>query len=253
VLTFTMASHAHRLEAARAAISYICSRNAKDMAVTVPHCPGWTVYNAAVHVGRVGVAWHAMIEATPDDPDSRTRGYADAEARGSGHSPDVLASWALAAIDALDTDPERPCYFSMTGGSGTVGLWGWHAASELAVHRLDIEQALNTPHSMSHEDASDAIDYACRYFLPAMARVASPDLAPIDVVTREDNHVIHTASVRAPGSTASPAATLQGAPIDLLLALWGRPHGPIDITGSNDVVDAWHALPSAAFQFGTWD
>jgi len=80
------------------------------------------VYNAAVHIGRVGIAWHAMINASPDDPDSRVRGYADADSRGEGQTPDTLASWALAAIDALEADIARPCYFSMTGGAGSVEL-----------------------------------------------------------------------------------------------------------------------------------
>jgi hypothetical protein len=47
---------------------------------------------------------------------------------------------------------------TVTGGSGTVGLWAWHTASELAVHRLDVENALKTPHSMSGDVEADAVD-----------------------------------------------------------------------------------------------
>lgn len=251
-----MVSHQERLDSARDSIGYICSRSAEQMTLAVPNCPGWTVYNAAVHVGRVGVAWHAMIQATPDDPDSRVRGYADAESRGSGHSPDVLASWALAAVDALDTpdgDLDRACYFSMTGGHGTVGLWGWHAAAELGMHRLDIEAAVGDDYSMSDEQAADAIEYTANYFLPAMARVTENDPGALDVVAMRDGAIVSTTAIRAADNDQAALATVTGAPVDVLLAMWGRPHGPIDVRGSSQVAKAWHVLPSTAFQFGTWD
>ena len=249
-----MVTHRERLQAARDTIEYICGRSADEMAIDVPNCPGWTVYNAAVHIGRVGVAWHSMIDATPDDPDSRVRGYADAEARGSGHDPATLGSWALAAIDALEDDVDRACYFSMTGGHGTVGLWGWHAASELGVHRLDVEAALGLEPTLTDEMAIDALTYTANYFLPAMSRVTETDPGAFDAVAIRDGSALATVEVRAPGGEGSPAAaTLAGAPVDLLLAVWGRPHGPVDTTGATEIIDGWFELPKTAFQFGTWD
>lgn len=224
------------------------------MQLPVPNCAPWTIYNAAVHIGRVGVAWHSMISASPDDPDSRARGYADAEARGTGIDPATLGSWALAAIDALDDDTERPCYFSMTGGHGTVGLWGWHAASELGVHHLDVQDALGLPPSMDDEMAIDALTYTAQFFLPAMSRVTETDPGALDLVATRDGAELATISVRAPGTEGDPAgATLSGDPVDLLLAVWGRPHGETTTGGANSIVDGWFKLPSEAFQFGTWD
>jgi hypothetical protein len=198
-----------------------------------------------------------MILASPDDPESRARGYADAESRGSGHRPQELAGWALAAVDALDDDVDRPCYFSMTGGQGTVGLWGRHAASELGVHRLDVEAALGDPHAMPDDLAVDAIGYTCGYFLPAMTRATGTDPGLMDVVAVRDGVVVGKAVAMAHdaagGVGPAAAATLEGAPIDVLLALWGRPHGPVEVRGSRVVFDRWHALPGTAFQFGTWD
>lgn len=249
-----MVTHAKRLQAARDTISFICDRPADEMSLPVPNCPPWTIYNAAVHIGRVGIAWRYMIEATPEDPDSRTRGYADAESRGSGHDPLTLRSWAFAAIDALEDDVDRPCYFSMTGGHGTVGLWGWHAASELGVHHLDVEAALGLEPSMTDEMAVDALTYTAEYFLPAMARVTETDPGAFDVVAVRDGEQLATVPVRAPGAEdAPPQATLTGAPVDLLLAVWGRPHGEIGRTGAGSVIDGWFELPATAFQFGTWD
>lgn len=248
-----MATHEQRLTAARDSIDFICSRSDDQMKLEVPNCPGWTVYNAAVHVGRVGVAWHSMITATPDDPESRTRGYADAESRGSGHRPDELAGWARAAIDALDDDVDRPCYFSMTGGSGTVGLWGWHAASELAVHRLDIEDAVGSPHEIEPHLAFDAIDYTASFFLPAMASVTNSALAPLDVIVQHDGANVGSTQVATTNGGGLGANTITGDPVDILLALWGREHKQIEIGGDPEIFERWHALPGMAFQFGTWD
>lgn len=248
-----MATHKQRLAAAREAIHYISSRSPEEMATLVPNCPGWSVYNTIVHIGRVGVAWHAMIDAAPEDPESRNRGYAAGEARGSGHPPEVLASWALDAVDALEDDVDRRCYFSMAGGEGTVGLWAWHAASELGVHRLDVEHALGETYTISDELAVDALNYTCEFFLPAMARAADANPVGIDVVATRDDTTIATTAVRTGASGDAASTTVTGAPVDLLLALWGRPHGPIDASGSNEAVELWRDLPSQVFQFGTWE
>ena len=44
----------------------------------------------------------------------------------------------------------------MTGGEGTAALWAWHAASELGVHRLDVEATLGHDHSLTDDQALDA-------------------------------------------------------------------------------------------------
>ncbi len=222
------------------------------MELPVPNCPGWSVYNAAVHVGRVGIAWRSMILATPDEPDSRTRGYAEAEARGTGQAPDVLASWAHQAIDEMESDLDRPCYFSMTGGAGTVGLWGWHAASELAVLRLDIQDALGERQQLTDDIACDAIDYACEYFLPAMARVTATNPGALGIAAERSDGRVHQKLVAVDGDDGE-VTTLSGSPVDVLLTLWGRPHGPIQTAGPAHVADGWFVLPASAFQLGTWD
>jgi len=39
-----------------------------------------------------------------------------------------------------------------------------------------------------------------------------------------------------------------------VLALWGRPHSGVNVVaGAAHVWTDWRALPSEAFQFGTWD
>lgn len=245
-----MLGHAERLEVARAAVDYITGRSAAEQRRPVPNCPGWTVYNAAAHVGRVSIAWQEMIASAPDDAESRARGYRRAGQQPAGAPTAELARWAHAALDQLVDDVDRRCYFSMTGGEGTVGLWAWHAASELGMHRLDVEAALGHAHGQTHPEALDAATYTCRYFLPAMRRATGRDPGGLRLRLVGDGAVgeagIDTGS--------RDGVTVQGPSTQVLLALWGRAHVGVEVVdGDADVWAAWRALPGEAFQFGTWD
>ncbi len=248
-----MLTHDERLACARSAVDYITGRTADEQLRPVPNCPGWTVYNAAAHIGRVAIAWESMIGATPDDPASRTRGYAESERRPAGASTADLASWANSALDQLEADTDRSCYFSMTGGEGTVGLWGWHAASELGVHRLDVELALGHPHSLDERQAGDAIAYTAQYFLPAMRRAVGVDPGRLEfsIAAAGDGETAGPVVIESDGEGS---VRVGGPPVQLLLAMWGRPHDGVRVLeGDAAVWDQWRALPTEAFQFGTWD
>lgn len=246
-----MLNHEERVTAARAAVDYITGRTTEEQSRPVPNCPGWSVYNAASHIGRVSIAWEAMITATPDDPESRTRGYAKSDQQPPGTPVDQLAAWCHSALDHLGGDLDRPCYFSMTGGHGTVGLWGWHAASELGIHRLDVEAALGHEHAMTNAQAGDAVTYTCQYFFPAMRRATEEDPGGLKIsLTGSDDSVVDLAVE----SEAGRSATVSGPPTQVLLALWGRPHRDVFVSdGDPQVLADWQALPGKAFQFGTWD
>ena len=246
-----MLDHAERIAAARSAIDCICGRTDQEQTVPVPNCPGWTVYNAASHIGRVGIAWQEMISSAPDDPQSRERGYERSGSKPVGTPMADLAAWAHSAVDGLLDDPDRRCYFSMTGGEGTARLWAWHAASELGMHRLDVEAALGHEHSMTSAQALDAAEYTCQFFLPAMRRVTGKDSGRITARLGGDGDVVGEVTIE---SASSAAAVIEGPPIQVLLGLWGRPHTGIDVTdGDPEVWQQWRALPGEAFQFGTWD
>jgi hypothetical protein len=48
--------------------------------------------------------------------------------------------------------------------------------------------------------------------------------------------------------------TVEGPPVQVLLALWGRPHRDVRVVeGQARVLDEWRQLPGTAFQFGAWD
>lgn len=250
-----MLDHSERIAAARSAIDYICGRSDEEQAVPVPNCPGWTVYNAASHIGRVGIAWEEMINSTPDDPESRARGYERAGRKPAGTSTAELAAWAHSAIDQLGGDLDRRCYFSMTGGEGNPWLWAWHAASELGMHGLDVEAALGHEHSMTPTQALDAADYTCQFFLQAMRRVLERDPGGLTARLVDAGGEVGSVTVEPlPETESSASAVVEGPPTQVLLALWGRPHVGVEVTGGDPQVwQHWQALPTEAFQFGTWD
>lgn len=246
-----MLDHDQRVASARAAVDYITGRSPAEQQQPIPNCPGWTVYNAAAHIGRVAIAWAEMISSSPDDPESRERGYAQSAERPTGAPVTDLAAWANSTIDRLEGDTDRRCYFSMTGGEGTVGLWAWHAASELGVHRLDVESALGDTHAITDDQAIDAVRYTCEYFLPAMRRATGKDPGPVTIRLRRADGPEGLATIE---SDSANTATIEGAPVQALLALWGRPHRGVDLVEGDAAVWAgWQALPGEAFQFGTWD
>ena len=163
----------------------------------------------------------------------------------------TLRTWAHSALDQLTDDVDRACYFSMTGGEGTVGLWTWHAASELGVHRLDVEAALGHDYSMTPHQALDAAVYTCDFFLPAMRRVLGEDPGGLSARLVDADEGDAVAVITSDGDSA---VAIEGPGIDVLLALWGRPHANVSVsTGDAAVWDQWHSMPARAFQFGTWD
>lgn len=218
----------------------------------VPNCPGWTVYHAASHIGRVAIAWKAMILATPDDPDSRVRGYAVAGELPTGTLTGDLGALVHDALDQLVDNADAASYFSMTGGHGTRRLWARHAAAELGMHQLDVEAALSHPHQMSDQHALDALAYSSEFFLPAMRTAAGEDPGAVSLQpTDADGNELP--SVELP-SEAAARVRLRGAPVDLLLAMWGRPFKDVEVSsGDRAVLDHWRDLPAQAFQFGAWD
>ena len=250
-----MLDHSERVAAARSAIDYICGRSDVEQAAPVPNCPGWTVYNAASHIGRVSIAWEEMMTSAPEDPESRVRGYERASLKPTGTSTAELATWSHAAIDQLTDDLDRRCYFSMAGGEGNPRLWAWHAASELGMHRLDVEAALGHEHSMTPSQALDAARYTCQFFLQAMRRVLERDPGGLTARLVGSGGEAGSVTIEPLPESESPASVvIEGPPVQVLLGLWGRPHSGVEVTDGDPAVwQQWRALPSEAFQFGTWD
>lgn len=105
---------------------------------------------------------------------------------------------------------------------------------------------------MTDEQALDAATYTCHYFLPAMRRVTGNDPGPLAArLAGIDATTVGQVTI---DSDAPGGVTIEGPATQVLLALWGRPHRGVAVTGGDPgVLAGWRALPGEAFQFGTWD
>lgn len=247
-----MLSHDERVTVARSAVDYLTGPTRTEMTRPVPNCPGWTVYNAAVHVARSCVSWEHMMGCAPDDATARDRAAAARETLPSGVEPAELHGWCRSLLDVVAGQETRPCFFPLTGGAGTIGLWGWHAASELGVHRLDVEAALGHDHAITDLEAADAVSYVCDIVSPAMRRAAGEDPGTVDIeLVSATGEPIDQATVE---SDTARRVAVRGPAVQVLLALWGRPHRAVNVTaGDAQVWTRWQQLPATAFQFGTWN
>ncbi len=246
-----MLSYEKRLSLAHEAIDYLMGRSDDEMSQPVPNCPGWTVRNAAVHVGRVGVFWEEMMGCSPNDTEARNRALTTLKNLPEGVATDQLAQWAHSSIDAVSDDASRECYFSITGGPGNAGLWAWHAATEIGVHRLDVEAALGHTPAITAEEAADGVAYACAFFLPAFRNAAGEDPGRVDVGLTDAGSRRAGSQVE---SDSSAFVSVEGPSVQMLLALFGRPATDVEIVdGDLSVWERWLGLPAENYQFGTWD
>ncbi|MDA8291850.1 MAG: maleylpyruvate isomerase family mycothiol-dependent enzyme [Actinomycetota bacterium] len=143
----------------------------------VPGCPGWGVSDVVRHVALLCSHWEAQVAAA--DPESMT-GPLDAPAplRGArlpsaGRRPELAESVpsgtlgeaaaeldhsAAALVTALGrAGPLAPCW--NWSGSDLVAAWAARrVAVELALHRVDCEQALGEATPIETELAVDGVD-----------------------------------------------------------------------------------------------
>ena len=249
-MPLALLSHGERIEAAHRAIDYLMSRHEEELSVPVLNCPGWTVYNTAVHVGRVSLSWGEWIRSDPGDPDARERGFAQLDQR-SGVGLDTLAGWAHGTVDLVDGDESRAAFMPFVGGVGSHGLWARHCSAEIGIHRVDVEDALGHDHGMSDTEAFDAACWAIETIQPALAArgdVSLPSLRA-ELVSHDgaDVGIVE----RAVGSTEAPVV-IQGPAVQVLLAVWGRPHDRITVTNPEGFA-VWTSTPGEQAQWPVWD
>ncbi len=166
----------HLAEFERTAAELAAVFDRVDPAAEVPHCPGWTLADLALHIG-TGQRWAASIVL-------------------SGlfqKRPEVLRttiSWAdwyagttaalAAAVRAVD--PDEPCW-NFAPVDQRAGFWSRRRMHETVIHLVDAVQAEAAPDQRSASGlavvpaaiAADGVDEVFGVFLPRMlARGTEP-------------------------------------------------------------------------------
>jgi uncharacterized protein (TIGR03083 family) len=198
-----MALHAqlrHQLDAFRELLS-------GDLNTPVEHCPGWTLYDLADHVGN-GNLWvaTAIREKRGDREDAPA-------------PRDTLVSWfehtSTTMLDALTADPETPAWTFFP--PHTVGFWLRRRCQETIIHRWDAENALGRRTPIDPALADDGVAEVFDTMAPRQivrGRASEPEVA-VRV------HALDTGSSWTYGP-GEPVAEIAGTAEDLLLMLWGR-------------------------------
>jgi uncharacterized protein (TIGR03083 family) len=169
---------------ATAAEAFARMLSSADLRADVPSCPGWRVYDLAVHLGNEH-GWAATVVETGiraaeqhDAPPSRRRAKA-------------VARWYAGKAEDLHEvlrggDPSATCW-NFASGSGPTRFWSRRQWHETTMHTVDLAQATSTASPLEPEPSADGVDETLRVFLPWMAARGRPaDLpAPVALVASD--------------------------------------------------------------------
>lgn len=197
----------------------------------VASCPDWTVHDLVEHLGQVHRwAGLAVVDGRPP-----RRGTIPGVPAGV-----ELGAWYAEQFEWLvgvltEAGPDRPCWAHQPDRQVT-GYWWRRQAHELAMHRVDVDQAVGRAPTYDPELAADGIAEVLDVWLERLHAWAAirPDLAGpvlLSCTDRAERWLLHPrpdSHPRADGprlsdtEVDSASARIRGPAADLLLALWKR-------------------------------
>ena len=227
---------------------------------TVPSCPEWNLGDLAWHLGNVWGFWGRIVAEKVTSADTLSTWQ-----RPTRPDDDLLLDWITAAHTAM---------FSALARAGTnEEVWTWTGANrhtswverrmtqETAMHRWDASNAVAIPYEIPVAVAADGIDEFLMWFA---GRNTAADGEPIGGslhlhCTDTAEHIAEGADDRsrvhgewlvtrldASGATftrehAKGDAAVRGRSQDLLMWLWRREAGPVEILGDESVARRFQA------------
>ena len=233
--------------------------------IEVPSCPGWDLGDLAGHIGRVWNRW-ARIVAEHVTSAATMQAWTTPERP----SDELLVDWVTAAHTAL--------YSALTRASLDQEVWTWTGTNrdvawvrrrmlhETAVHRWDAAHAAGLPADVDVAVAADGIDEFLTLFA---ARGVATDAAPLggtvhlhctDTADQPHDQSVGQSggqsggqpvggewlvtALDASGATftrehAKGDVAIRGRASDLLLWVWGRDAGPVEIFGDTDLAESF--------------
>jgi len=229
----------------------------------VPSCPGWSLGDLAWHLGGVWNFWGRIVSEQITTLDG-------IKAIGQPNRPsdELLVDWVTAAHTAL--------YSALARASDDTEVWTWTGSNqpeiwverrmtqETAVHRWDAANAVGLPYEIPTAVAADGIDEFLMWF--ASGRV-SERAVPIDGTVHlhctdtgadvdegsDDRSLVggewlvqhlDESGIEFTREHAKGDAAVRGTANDLLLWLWGREAGPVEILGDTAVAERFRAFPA---------
>lgn len=215
------------------------------LSAAVPTCPGWTVRDLVVHLGKVH-RWAATY--VRDGRDAYGGGSPTMAKAPKDHTLEWFAEGHAELVAALRAAPADLDTWSFLPAPSPLAFWARRQAHETAIHRADADSANGHAPSYDAAFAADGIAELLGAFFarkggtlvadPPRSLRVWPDVGPVW-------HVRIGPDGRDVGNDADLPAdcTVRGAASDLYLLLWNRrPAGPVEVTGDGEVMRLWADL-----------
>ncbi|GLY29593.1 maleylpyruvate isomerase N-terminal domain-containing protein [Kineosporia sp. NBRC 101731] len=227
--------------------------SAPDLDAPVPTCPGWTVFDLAVHIGQGRRSWAATVAAGPSGTGRIPFSGVPAAPREREALVDWLADSCQELLGALaQAGPDRGCW-TWWGDSQsplTTGAVARHQLHEISMHTYDAQVAVGSTQPLPTPIALDGVE---EFLLTCCSTtmIAWPhEPATIDYEATEGGswrqHLSAEGSriTRNDGTESTAGVRIRGTASDLVLFLFGRiPIESLAIDGDRKIVD----------QVTTWD
>ena len=222
----------------------------RDMELQVKHCGEWAVRDLAIHLGTVWQFATANVlaggeKAAPAEP----------WAGDDSASDETLMTWLTGSkdrmIEALSAaDPEAPAW-TFAANNQTAGFWQRRMLCETVVHRWDAEHCTygGGAQPIDRELAAEGIDeyteVGLRFSSGRPNRVYPANSIHLHCTDTEGEWMIvgdgeHDFTVTR--EHAKGDAAVKGTASALLLWLWGRDGGTVEIFGDESVATTWREL-----------
>jgi uncharacterized protein (TIGR03083 family) len=207
----------------------------------VPACPGWDVEKLVSHLGRVHRWVTAMVRTKATE-------RLDFPGRPDGVDAEWFDEGVTELIAALEEAGPDVKMWTFPNGGGTSRFWFRRQAEETAVHRWDVEHAID-PSSVRPIDTEVAIA-GVDELLDVMFHGRKADLGgSVHFHTTDSPHGEWIARLDDEGGLMvghgheKSDVALRATASDLLLWLWGRPvaEAGLEVFGDEALLDQWRA------------
>ncbi len=214
----------------------------------ITHCGDWTNRGLAAHIGMVWtIAAGNVLAATtePTKPGDERKPPAD---------PDELIGWLQGrhqtVIEALRGAEPNALSWAFDPDDQTAGFWQRRMAHETTVHRVDAQHgATGSADPIDAALAADGIDeytaVGLRYSSARPDRTYPSQSLHLHCTDTEGEWMLvgdDGPNVTVTHEHGKGDAAVRGRAEDLLLWIWGRPSGDVEIFGDPDVATTWRSL-----------
>jgi uncharacterized protein (TIGR03083 family) len=225
--------------------------SADSLAVPVPTCPGWTLFDLAQHIGLGRRKAAAIVAAGAADAAPAASAWDDGT--GAPREREALLGWLTESVERLastlrEAGPDRPCWtwWGDSQSPRNSGAVARHQVQEVAVHTYDAQIALGAPRPLPDEVALDGVEEfqftCCATDVPWPYEPAVVDYHATEGrswrlrLSGAGARVVRLGTADAAGEPAD--AAVSGSAGDLVLAFYGRvPLESLKLDGDRRVLD----------------